>query len=117
MTQISTEIRRPKATVLILKRYRECGTFGLADKCGRPQKLTDVDVRIFKRELLKNRRVPLAKLAGNMSTETDVRTLRKELHELGINNRIAIKKPFLNVKHRAKRLAFARGYLDWTFKD
>ena len=49
MTQISTEVGRPKATVSrVLKRYRERGTLGPVDKCGRPQKLTDANVRILK---------------------------------------------------------------------
>ena len=118
MTQILAEVGRPKATVSrVLKRYHERGTLGPADKCGRPRKLTDANVRILKRELMKNRRVPLAELAGNMSTQVCVRTLQKEVHELGINSRIAVKKSFLNTKHTAERLAFAREYLDWTIED
>ena len=64
-----------------------------------------------------NRCAPLAQFASNLPTPVCVRTLRKELHILGIGSRIAIKKPFLSPKHKVDRLEFAKQHLHWSMED
>ena len=44
-------------------------------------------------------------------------TLRKVIMSLGFHNRIAAKKPYLSVKHKADRLAFAKAHQNWTESD
>jgi hypothetical protein len=43
--------------------------------------------------------------------------MRKYIRKLGFGNRIASRKPYLNVVHKATRLAFARKYKHWTEED
>ena len=44
-------------------------------------------------------------------------TLCKGIYKLGVNNCIAVKKPFLSDMHKAKRLAFAKEHLHSTIDD
>jgi hypothetical protein len=53
-------------------------------------------------------------LLSNVTSSVGISTLRKEVHELGVNNCIAVNKPFLSDIHKAKRLAFAKEHLHWT---
>lgn len=68
-------------------------------------------------ELNQDRCALLAALADSLLTHVTTRTSRKEIHELGIYNRIAVKKPSLNDKSKARRLAFAREHVNWTIDD
>ena len=85
-----------------MKRYDECGYVKLAKQSSRPRKLKDGDIRELKRELGNNCHALLVELCGNMSTSICMNTLQKEIHELGVNNCIAIKKSFLNDHLRHK---------------
>ena len=50
----------------------------------------------------------LAKIGDILSNCVCLQTLKKEVHDLDLNNCIAIQKLFLNNNHKAKRLAFAK---------
>jgi hypothetical protein len=58
-----------------------------------------------------------AELYNNVTPSMRMSTLHKEIHELGVNSCIAVKKPFLSDVHKAKRLAFAKEHLHWTIDD
>jgi transposase len=47
-----------------------------------------------------------------------VRTIQRVLHvEMGLSSRRCAKKPFLNIRMKEKRLAFARAHQHWTVDD
>lgn len=118
LSKIRDIVGRPKSTISrVLKRYNECGSVKPTNKPGRPHKLSDQGRRRLMRDLSSNRRAPLAELCENITPHVGVGTLRKEIHELGVNSCIAVKKPFLNNIHRAKRLAFAKQHVLWTVHD
>jgi transposase len=98
----------------IIKSYHEHGSVELPRRSRRPRKLKDSDRRILKIDILKNRRAPLAELVSNLPTPVCIKTLKKEVHELDMKSCIAVRKPFLNDKHKANRLAFAKEHLHWT---
>ena len=87
----------------------------LKPQCGRPRKLSERDIWVLCRVVSSNRRHTLVELANLVSVSRT--TVRFYLRELGFRNCIAPKKPYLNVKHKADRLAFARAYESWTFED
>jgi transposase len=112
LSEIAIIVDRSKSTISrIIKSYHEHGSVELPKRSGRPRKLKDVDRRILRRDLLKNHRAPLVELASNFPTPVCIRTLRKEVHEFDMKNCVAVIKPFLNDKHKAERLAFAKDYL------
>ena len=118
LSRIGDIVGRPKSTISrVLKKYYECSSIKLAKKPGRPHKLSDEGRRRLMIDLSSNRRAPLAKLCENITPHVGMVTLYKEIHELGVNSCIAVKKPFLSDIHKAKRLAFAKQHLSWTIED
>ena len=65
----------------------------------------------------RNRRAPLAEIGNTLPNPVCLQTLRKEVHDLGLNSCIAVKKPFLSDNHKAERLAFAKEHSHWTLED
>lgn len=101
----------------VLKKSKDIGTLESMPRSGRPPIFQDRDLRELKRVAISNRRAPLADITNNLSVQASVRTVRKELRKMGFDNRVAAKKPFLNRRHRAARLAFARAHRHWTVQD
>nr|PNR28760.1 hypothetical protein PHYPA_029353 [Physcomitrium patens] len=100
----------------ILSHWKVHGSLeSLKSQCGRPKKLSERDFRVLCHAVSSNRRHTLVELANLVSVSRT--TVRFYLCELGFRNCIAPKKPYLNVKHKADRLAFARAYESWTFED
>ncbi|XP_073396270.1 uncharacterized protein [Physcomitrium patens] len=107
----------PYSTIsTILSHWKVHGSVeSLKSQCGRPRKLSERDFWVLCRAVSSNRRHTLVELANLVSVSRT--TVRLYLRELGFRNCIAPKKPYLNVKHKADRLAFARAYESWTFED
>src|SRR5262249_53084488 len=99
---------------MIWKRYILRGTTDNVKRSGRPKKLTARDYRNLMRIVIRNRRAKLADIALQSATSVSLPTVRESLHQLGLWNRIARKKPFLSKKHIAKRLKWARERKKWT---
>ena len=100
----------------ILSHWKVHGSVeSLKSQCGRPRKLSERDIWVLCRAVSSNRRHTLVELANLVSVSRT--TVRFYLRELGFRNCIAPKKPYLNVKHKADRLAFARAYESWRFED
>ena len=78
----------------------------LKSQCGRSRKLSERDIRVLCHVVSSNRRHILVELTNLVSVSRT--TVRFYLRELDFRNCIAPKKSYLNVKHKADRLAFAR---------
>ena len=74
-------------------------------------------VRVLGRLTRKNNRATLNQLHIMSDLKVSRRTIRRRLKEMGLNSRVARKKPFMSAVHRAKRLAFARKHLKWTLQQ
>jgi transposase len=107
-----------KSTVnRIIKRHKVSGSVENIPGRGRHQKLTERDQRHILINLKKDRRSTLKDLADIIPSEPSKSMIRRTLHESGIESRIAVKKPFINRRNRAKRLAFASKYKNLTVDD
>ena len=73
--------------------------------------------RELSRLLTSHRCIPLARLVEQMSVRVHANTLRKVIMSLGFHNRVAAKKPYLSLKHKADRLAFAKAHQNWMESD
>ena len=99
----------------LLKKHKETKCVEDKPKTGRPSKLSILDKRAIIRE---SKRYPF-KTANeikksltctkNVCTETVKRVLRK----YGLMGRIAVKKPFLNRRHKKNRLEYCLERRDW----
>lgn len=114
---IAEVFNAPCSTIsTILSRWKVRGSIeSLKSRCGRPKKLSERDFRVLCRAVSSNRRHTLVELANLVSVSRTA--VRFYLRELGFRSCIAPKKPYLNVKHKADRLAFARTHESWTFED
>lgn len=115
---IAAKLGKPRSTIeYVLKKFHNDGTVVTRKAIRRHCKLTDRGRRELGRILTQNRRIPLISIIEKMTEKVCVRTLRKEMKRIGFRNRVAAKKPFLNDKHKADRLAFAKKYQTWKVID
>jgi transposase len=88
----------------IVKRSKACGTVKTAKKSGRPRLNTDRDLRQLRQVLQDNQKSTLAKVTDSLSVAVSTSTVRRRAHEMGFNNRVAVKKPFANNINQQKDL-------------
>lgn len=84
---------------------------------GKPRlpKLCDRALRKLGRLINQDRRLTLVALVGKFQVHRH--TIRRYIHGLRFENRVAPRKPYLSPDHRKRRLAFARKYRLWTAED
>ena len=101
----------------IILRYKISSSTENRQRSGRPKKMNERDLRHLANDVKKNRRATLQNITNDTPSDVSQCTIRKSLHELGLSNRVAAKKPFISAKNQAKRLAFARKYQKMTVDD
>jgi len=115
ITETARHFGLPRTTVGSIKDcFDERGTVVSAPKSGRPRIHNDRDIRELSGIVGDSRRNTLSSITDQLTKSSSSRTVRRRVHELGIFNRCAVKKPFVNEKQRAARLAFATDHLSWT---
>ena len=116
--EIGRKMGIPRTSVSnIVHLFQRRGTINSMKQSGRPHKLGMRHTRELSRLLTSNRRIPLARLVEQMSVRVHANTLRKVIMSLGFHNRVAAKKPYLSLKHKVDRLAFAKAHQNWTESD
>jgi transposase len=105
----------------IIRRYNKKGAVKIQKRIGRPKKITTTGERLIKRLALANRRKKLKDITtlynnnhGNLISKS---TVHRILEKQGITKKKAIKKPFINLENRKKRLKWARKHAKWTLED
>ena len=112
---IAGELNIPKSTVgNIIRRFLERGTTDSLVRSGRPKLISERGMRVILRMIYNNRRISLTKISSQITPRLSVSTIRRALHDIGLNSRIARVKPFLTTNHQAKRLAWAQERKDWV---
>ena len=104
----------------IVNRAEETGSHLDRHGSGRPKVSTTRDDRLIVRQSLQERRLTVPDLRKSLAVSgvnVSNSTVRRRLHEVGLQGRRATKKPLLTPKHREKRLAFAKAHSDWTWVD
>jgi transposase len=84
---------------------------------GRPPKLSERDRRSLVRYTNTNRRATLGEISLNSPAKVSNSTVRRALHDEGVNNRIARMKPHLLSRHIVNRRLFALEHFSWTMED
>lgn len=105
----------------IIAHYKETGDIEFKKRSGRPRK-TELSDDVYLHTLSKRkRRLTAAQLQAAMN-ETLIwpickTTIKNRLKEVGLRGCIAIRKPLLRAANKKKRLAWARLYKNWTYRD
>ena len=100
----------------IIKKYKS--TKCVANMWGRGRKrktATNVD-RVIRRKIKVDRRKSALSVKSELQTELSLTisesTIRRRLYEIGLNGRLARKKPYVNKDNRVQRLHYAKMYLE-----
>jgi|SRR5271169_6146171 len=64
-----------------------------------------------------NRRITLTEIASQITLKVSICKIRRALHDMGLNSRIARVKPFLSRTHKARRLEWAKEQRDWGCEE
>jgi transposase len=99
----------PKSTVYqFLKNLDKTQHSQTETPLGRPMKLTHRDHRYIKIVLGRTRRITLDQIMKETSLEVSKKTMRKCLHNLGFQSRIAVHKPLVSPKNIVARMKWCR---------
>ena len=118
LSEIALIVERLVPTISrIISSYYKHGSVELPNRSGRPKKLSNCDRRSLVREMKRNCHALLAEIGNTLPNLVCLQTFRKEVHDLGLNSCIAVKKSFLSDNHKAERLAFAKEHTHWILED
>ena len=113
---IYAAMKVPKITVaFIILKWKTLGTTKTLPIAGRPAKLSNQRRRALVREVTKNQMVTLTELQkssveiGEPSRRT---TISAALHQSGLYDRVARRKPLHSKRHMTVRLEFAKRHLN-----
>lgn len=85
-------------------------------KCGRPRKTTTFEDKLIVRLSSRKRRLTASEINIGLKN-ISVSTVKRRLREVGLNGRVAVKKPLLRKANVKKRLKWARKHKNWTVED
>lgn len=98
-------------------KFEQFGTVKDLSKTGRKKITTANDDRMIARIVMKDRGISSKQVAGLLNSsgvKVSGRTVRRRLCRVGLKSRIPRKKPYLNLKQRQKRVAWAKEHSTWT---
>ena len=121
MSEISKKLKISKGAVYnTIKRYENCDGVQSASRSGRPKTLNEDDQKTLEKIINQNNRNSLDQIRETFSVvvvtgkEVSTRTIRRNLHELGIHSRIAAVKLLLSQKQRMDRLQWSKSKRNWS---
>lgn len=105
----------------VINKFKGAAKIENSFRSGRPKKTSEAEDRQIIITSKRNRfkTAPIIASEGNelrLNAISDS-TVKRRLSEVGLNGRVAKKKPFLNKKNMKKRLEFAKSHLHWTEDD
>lgn len=115
--QVEKETGIPFRTVgNIMRKYNLIGTTASIAGRGRKRKTSKAIDRNIIIRIKQNRFESAQKIANKIEEDHNIKissqTVRNRIHEQGFQGRVCRKKPFLTKKHKQRRLAFAKKYVD-----
>ena len=118
-TEIASTVHRHPSTVSkIISRYKTSGDLSSSPRSGRPAKVSPRDKRRLVRTCIRDRFLSATQILDKTSLSSSIspsqanRLLRME----GLSARRPRKKPYLSLRHRRGRLAWAMQHKDWDLE-
>ncbi|CAF1305651.1 unnamed protein product [Rotaria sordida] len=120
--EIANNVGFSKSTVQrAIVRFEQRGDYHDHERSGRPEILTERDLRVLKRLTTGTARESSKELTTELSKATDKvvsdRTVRRYLGKLGYEYKVKLKKPSLTSGHKKARLLWCREKEDWSCKE
>ncbi len=111
---ISAALKVPKSTASIILKWKTFGTTRTLPRAGRPAKLSYRGRRALVREVKKNPKITVAELQRcirEMGESCRKSTINAALHQSGLYDRVARRKPLLSARHMKARMEFDKKHL------
>ena len=118
--QIASTVRRHPSTVSkILSRFKNSGTLSSIPRPGRPPKVSPRDKRRLIRTCIRNRFLSATQILdkATMSGVVSPSHANHLFRMKGLSARWPRKKPYLCLRHRRARLAWAQAHKDWNLEQ
>jgi len=104
----------------VWKKYLETGSIVDKNRKGRPTAVSPRGQRTIKRMCTANRYLPVSSIAVTYNSYTSENvshsTVQRILKRYGLRSYKAVKKPFLNLSQRRKRVTWANTFSTWNIK-
>jgi transposase len=101
----------------LCKKFEMLGIVTDKERLGRKKITSSQTDRLMTRAVMKDRRKPSKDIAADLNESgisVSSRTVRRRLWQAGLKAKTPRKKPFLNLKQRRKRVAWAKEHITWT---
>lgn len=120
--EVANLLKLPKSTVhRISKKGSNNEDLARKPGSGRRRKTTLTTDRLIHRKSVNNPFLTAEDISIDLNENYGIQigrmTVSRRLASFGLNGRVAVKKPLISAKNRAKRIAFARKHLNWTVED
>ncbi|KAJ8259468.1 hypothetical protein GJAV_G00169650 [Gymnothorax javanicus] len=117
--QISALLELPRSTVSsVIVKWKHLGATTVQPRSGRPHKLSEKECEVLKSIVCKNRMCSIAALAAEFQTasgsDVSLRTVRRELHEMGFRGKAASHNPNITTRNAKRRLEWCIAHRHWT---
>ena len=114
--EIAAKAFLPRETVrYIIQKYKKTKCIGNLFGHGRKRKITAITDRLIIGRFKIDRRKPASAVKGEIEKKLGIAlhvdTIRRRTHEGGLFERVASKKPYVNMKSRRKRISYAKEML------
>ncbi|GFU33210.1 HTH_Tnp_Tc3_2 domain-containing protein [Trichonephila clavipes] len=123
ISEVAIKFGFSRATISrVYREYRESGkTSNLRHHSGRKKIMQERDQRRLTRIIKHGRRATLPQIAAEFnagpSTSIIVRTIQRNILDIGFRSRRPTRVPLLTARHKALRLAWPRRHRHWTVDD
>lgn len=119
---ISRVLKIPKSTITdTISRYKNLNNGLTAKRTGRPCSMNNDDRYNLSKIVKKNNRLSLEEIQQKFNSSQDKKisavTIRRNLHQIGINSRVSAPKPLLTEAQREKRLSWCIERQDWSVRQ
>ena len=118
--RIANELERPVATIKsAIKRMKSSKICERKVGSGRARKTNQRENRAIVRHAIINCFDSAENIRMHAKTINKISrsTIKRRIHEKGINGYVAAKKPFVNEQNRKKRLEWALAHKDWSLEQ
>lgn len=119
--KISKVLGFPRTTVIrTIQNFEERGNVKSLLNSGRPKILNNIHQKELKKIIKKDNRKSAEQIKDQFneitSLQVSTKTIRRNLHDLNINSRVAVAKPLINERQRINRLNWCLDKKDWTVR-
>ncbi|KAI4898858.1 hypothetical protein NFI96_004520 [Prochilodus magdalenae] len=120
--EISSLLNIPQSTVsCIITKWKRLGTTATQPRSGRPRKMTKRGQRMLRHIVHRGYQLSADSIASELQTSCGLqissRTVRRELHGMGLHGRAAASEPYITKCNANYRMQWCKAHRHWTLEQ